>query len=296
MNNINIKINPSFSEKLGLVESVIFCKIKDWVEVNKRQNRNFKEGKYWTYNSIREWKEKEFAYLKENEIRYAIKKLERAGYILSNNFNAKKSDRTKWYTINDEKIKELEDVKIEEKEYSVQNNTINNSLNEKNSPQKTEENLVTCDYNINTSDSIEYYDYNVNNKKIKISEQIKMQLKPLNFSNKQLKHIFSIVLNYIRYLYKNLTNEKQNTEVNEYLSLILEKLKIYSEVSQIKNKYLYLIKMVSNDYARTVENMVAPPKIIYKSEKTKNRFNNFKEREYSPDDIEGMRQQLLLMA
>jgi len=69
-----------------------------WCLKNKANNSNFHDGKYWTYNSIRSWREL-FPYMGDKAIRNALKKLEDKGLIKSGNYNKVSYDRTKWYAV-----------------------------------------------------------------------------------------------------------------------------------------------------------------------------------------------------
>ena len=81
--------------------------INYWIEINKNSGNNYHDGKYWTYNSIRAWQEKDFDYLSVDTVKRTFSKLEKAGYLLVGNYNKDPRDKTKWYTINDKKLEEL---------------------------------------------------------------------------------------------------------------------------------------------------------------------------------------------
>ena len=69
--------------------------------------KNYYDGKYWTYNSIKSWHEKNFKFLSVETVRRVFTKLEKSGFIITGNYNKDPRDKTKWYTINDEKLEEL---------------------------------------------------------------------------------------------------------------------------------------------------------------------------------------------
>ena len=64
--------NNTFSVKVaaeyGIKEAIIFHHISFWIEKNKISNTNFKDGKYWTYNSISNFAAL-YDYLTESQIR-----------------------------------------------------------------------------------------------------------------------------------------------------------------------------------------------------------------------------------
>ena len=59
-------INPDLAKMIGLNEAIVLNQIYYWISVNKKQNRNFHDGKYWCYNSIREWQEENFPFWSYN--------------------------------------------------------------------------------------------------------------------------------------------------------------------------------------------------------------------------------------
>lgn len=90
---------PSLAVKVGLNESIILQQLHYWVQKSK----HIEEGKRWIYNSYPEW-QKQFPFWSEKTIKRTITKLENEGFILSGNFNKLSFDRTKWYTIDYEKL------------------------------------------------------------------------------------------------------------------------------------------------------------------------------------------------
>lgn len=88
------------AEKVGVNAAIVFAQVEHWVNWNRIKERNLREGKYWCYNSVREWK-KYFPFLSEKQIRTALETLLNEGYLISGNFNTKGYDRTKWYTVSE---------------------------------------------------------------------------------------------------------------------------------------------------------------------------------------------------
>ena len=86
------------AEKYGIAVAVILNNLDFWIEKNEKNEKNFHDGSYWTYNSIRAFNEL-FPYLSANTIRDALSKLEKNKIIKTGNYNKIEYDRTKWYTI-----------------------------------------------------------------------------------------------------------------------------------------------------------------------------------------------------
>lgn len=87
------------AEKVGTDCAIILSNIEFWQYHNQVNDKNFHNGKYWTYNSINAWL-KLFPYLTESKLRRCLDKLESFGYISTGNFNKSSYDRTKWYCSN----------------------------------------------------------------------------------------------------------------------------------------------------------------------------------------------------
>jgi len=90
--------DTEIAEKIGVNAAIIYANIEFWCAKNKANNTNFYDNNYWTYNSVKAWKEL-FPYLGESKIKTALKKLEDDGFIQSGNYNKSAYDRTKWYSL-----------------------------------------------------------------------------------------------------------------------------------------------------------------------------------------------------
>lgn len=97
--------------KYGLHAAIILNNLQFWISKNEANETNFFDGYYWTFNSVRAYKEL-FPYLSDRQIAYALKKLEEEGLIISGNYNKSSYDRTKWYAITKEGYCIIEKRKI----------------------------------------------------------------------------------------------------------------------------------------------------------------------------------------
>ncbi|CAM3198542.1 DUF6017 domain-containing protein [Streptobacillus felis] len=123
--------NKTLAREIGLNEALILQQINYWIEINKKTGNNFYEGRYWTYNSIRSWQENDFDYMSVETVKRTFAKLEKQGYLITGNFNKYPRDKTKWYTINNEKLlklyQEIEEKK-KEKEIQALHENVDNSV------------------------------------------------------------------------------------------------------------------------------------------------------------------------
>jgi DNA-binding PadR family transcriptional regulator len=114
--NFNIFLAQMYS-----VEEAIFLQnIHFWYKHNKRNNKNFYDGKYWTYNSVYAFTQ-EFVYLSEKQIRNILHKLETKGLIITGNYNKIAYDRTKWYSITEKGLEILDKLGIHKEEETKSN-------------------------------------------------------------------------------------------------------------------------------------------------------------------------------
>lgn len=101
--------NKTLAKEIGLNEALVLQQINYWIEINKKTGKNFYDGKYWVYNSMKNWQENDFDYMSFSTIKRTFSNLEKEGYILSSNYNSDPRDQTKWYSINEKRLEELYD-------------------------------------------------------------------------------------------------------------------------------------------------------------------------------------------
>ena len=111
LNSHPLVLDKELAVVLGLNEALILQQVHYWIEINKKNNRNFHEGRYWTYNTIDEWHE-EFPFWSNSTIKRTFKRLRDMNLIIVDNFNVYQMDRTLWYTINYEELEKM--IKDEE--------------------------------------------------------------------------------------------------------------------------------------------------------------------------------------
>lgn len=87
------------AREYGIAEALILKQVYYWVLKNKESNKNFYDGKFWTYNTIKAYQEM-FPYLSIRQLRYSFDKLINKGLILKKHLS-KQRDRTCWYTLTD---------------------------------------------------------------------------------------------------------------------------------------------------------------------------------------------------
>ena len=88
------------AEMYGVNAAVILQHIAFWIKANEANDRNYHDGYYWTYNSLKAF-QKLFPYMSERQINTALKKLIAEGVIITGNYNEIRYDRTLWYALSE---------------------------------------------------------------------------------------------------------------------------------------------------------------------------------------------------
>ena len=88
------------AEDYGMSESVFVSYIWFWTKRNSEALRNFKDGRTWTYDSLKNICEK-IGYWTVDQLRAVIKKCINSGLIIVSSYNKMSGDRTSWYSLTD---------------------------------------------------------------------------------------------------------------------------------------------------------------------------------------------------
>ena len=84
--------------RYGVNAAILLENIGYWIRRNEANQTNYYDGRYWTYNSRRAYKEL-FPYMSERQIDTAFKKLIDDGLVVTGNYNEYAWDRTLWYAL-----------------------------------------------------------------------------------------------------------------------------------------------------------------------------------------------------
>ena len=128
-------INTELAVILGdLNESIVLNQLNYWLEINKKANKHFIDGRFWVYNTYNDWKEENFQYWSEKTIQRTFTRLENKGIVISANYNKSGIDKTKWYTIDYDKLEEIVNLYREEQD----------NLSQRNDNMSTRQDKMTC--------------------------------------------------------------------------------------------------------------------------------------------------------
>ena len=103
----NLVINSELAVKIGLNEAIVLRQIYYWLEINEKLKRNYHDGKYWSYNTMENWKKENFPWWSTKTVERAFKNLVSSGLVITGNYNKDSRDRTKWYTIDEDVLEKV---------------------------------------------------------------------------------------------------------------------------------------------------------------------------------------------
>lgn len=102
-----LQIIPALAQSIGLNEAIVLQQMHYWL--NADHNKNKIDNRHWVYNTYEEW-QKQFPFWSIDTIRRTILSLEQQDLILSTKMNGDKFNHRKWYSINYERLHDLESL------------------------------------------------------------------------------------------------------------------------------------------------------------------------------------------
>lgn len=99
INEPPLQVLPSLAKEIGLNEAIMLQQMHYWV----LKSANEFTGVKWFYKTLEEW-QTEFPFWSAMTIRRTLGSLEKQKIIKIGNFNKKKFDKTKWYTIDYQRV------------------------------------------------------------------------------------------------------------------------------------------------------------------------------------------------
>lgn len=89
------------AERYGFEEAVFLDSIVYWYRTNRANNRNYRDGRWWTYNSIKAFEEI-FPWWSGKQIRRIANSCREQGALIAGEYNEDRRDRSLWYSPGDE--------------------------------------------------------------------------------------------------------------------------------------------------------------------------------------------------
>ena len=109
--------DSEIAKEYGILEAILLNNLYYWIVKNQANNKHFYDGKYWTYNSIKAFKEL-FPYATERKIRTALGHLVEKEILVTGNYNQSTYDRTLWYALTNKGLSVLQKCQMQVAEMS----------------------------------------------------------------------------------------------------------------------------------------------------------------------------------
>lgn len=115
-----LTIEPKLAVLIGLNESIFIKQLHYWLSKTKHR----RDGEKWVFNTIPQWRE-QLPFFSEKTIKRIILNLKTENWIKVVQYDKNKMNRTNWYTINYQKITEIQE-KVNPNEQTLENKKIEN--------------------------------------------------------------------------------------------------------------------------------------------------------------------------
>ena len=100
------------AKEVGVNSAIILDKFIWWIRQNEANGRNFRDGRYWTYNSTKALTNM-FPFFNAKQIGRILKKLINDGYLMTGSYNKIAFDRTLWYALTEKGERLMKDKKMD---------------------------------------------------------------------------------------------------------------------------------------------------------------------------------------
>lgn len=99
-----ILVDKELASVIGLNEAIVLQQLNYWLHSKSAKQI---DGRLWIYNTYDNWKKDNFPFWSRNTIRRALNSCIKKGLVITGNFNKAGFDKTKWYSINTQKLDEV---------------------------------------------------------------------------------------------------------------------------------------------------------------------------------------------
>lgn len=99
-----ILVDTDLAVVIGLKEAVVAQQLNYWLH---SKSAKIIDGRRWIYNTYEKWQKDSFPFFTIATIRRTFGSLEKQKIVLTGNFNKAGFDKTKWYSIDEERLDEL---------------------------------------------------------------------------------------------------------------------------------------------------------------------------------------------
>lgn len=103
----------ALAKEFGIEEAILIDEFQFQISRNKANNKNFFDGRFWTYNTQKAYADI-FPYLNAGKVKRIINSLIEKGVLMKGNYNTNQYDRTNWYAFTDFGLSIVQKCYIEE--------------------------------------------------------------------------------------------------------------------------------------------------------------------------------------
>jgi len=105
---------PSLASRIGGDEAIVLQQIQYWIKTNEAvgNERVYKDGRWWVFNTVQQWQEKQFIWLAAPTVKRILQSLEQMNLVKSERFEKHNRNNRKWYTINHDSVERLNLVPV----------------------------------------------------------------------------------------------------------------------------------------------------------------------------------------
>ncbi|MBN3344880.1 replication protein RepO [Pectobacterium brasiliense] len=103
INENPLQVLPGLACAIGLNEAIVLQQIHYWM----KNSQHFHDGRLWVYNSVPDW-QAQFPFWSDSTVKRALSSLEKQGLVFTGNYNDDSWDKTKWYSIDYQRVDALE--------------------------------------------------------------------------------------------------------------------------------------------------------------------------------------------
>ena len=107
-------VYPALAHRIGPDAALVLQQLNFWLnnfELTGNETMN-REGRWWVFNTVVQWQEKQFTWWSVRKIEVLLQDLEKMGLITTKKFYSYKWDQKKWYTVNYDAVSALSEMDI----------------------------------------------------------------------------------------------------------------------------------------------------------------------------------------
>lgn len=162
-----IIVDTDVAIAIGLKEAVVAQQLNYWLHSKAAKTVN---GRRWVYNTYENWQKDSFPFFTIATIRRLFEKLEKMGVVITGNYNKAGFDKTKWYSIDEQRLNDIIDRRCAQNEQTMCSKRADGAAQN--------EQTYTRDYTDNTTDKDIYSSASAEQSKTRMQKNILDKAEP----------------------------------------------------------------------------------------------------------------------